>query len=399
MRTATPTQLRWLDAELAAWQVAGLLDPQAAGAIRAGYVAHRRMTLARVVLTLGAVFVGLGLIWLVAANLDALPPWARFAVVVALWLGFVVASEVLAVRRGRSGDVAAPVVGAVRLLAAGAFGAVVFQAAQSLQVPAYESALVGLWGAGALLWAYATCSLASLVLGVALVAGWFVWAVVESSENVFAGALAVAAAGLVAAAAGVLHGSELLRSRGRVEFGVPWRELGAALVLVGSFVAALPFGDDDRSASPVLWAGLGAAVVLGALALLGGDRHDRLEVGLAAVALALTAILGAWRYDTASGTDDLGAGEWARAVVAVGVYLAVASGYAVLGGLRDAGRLTWLATGALVLFTTTQAFAVFAPVLSGAVLFLAVGVVLIGTGVLADRGRRRLITEAREVAS
>ena len=49
------------------------------------------------------------------------------------------------------------------------------------------------------------------------------------------------------------------------------------------------------------------------------------------------------------------------------------------------------------MFVTVQAFAVFAPILSGAALFLIVGVVLLGTGVLADRGRRRLVSEAKEV--
>ena len=62
----------------------------------------------------------------------------------------------------------------MRLLAAGAFGAVVFQAAQSLQVPAFEPILVGVW-AGAVLWAYAVRGVAPLVLGVVLVAVWFVW--------------------------------------------------------------------------------------------------------------------------------------------------------------------------------------------------------------------------------
>ena len=85
-----------------------------------------------------------------------------------------------------------------------------------------------------------------------------------------------------------------------------------------------------------------------------------------------------------------------RAVLSVVAYLSVASGYAVLGGMRDSWRLTWLATAALVVFVTVQAFAVFAPIVSGAALFLIVGVVLLGTGVLADRGRRRLVTEAKE---
>ena len=85
--------------------------------------------------------------------------------------------------------------------------------------------------------------------------------------------------------------------------------------------------------------------------------------------------------------------------MSVGLFLALSSGYAVLGGMRDSSRLTWVATAGLVVFVTTQAVAVFAPILSGAVLFLAVGAVLIGTGVLADRGRRRLTAQGKEARS
>ena len=65
----------------------------------------------------------------------------------------------------------------------------------------------------------------------------------------------------------------------------------------------------------------------------------------------------------------------------------------------SSARLTWAATAALVVFTTVQATAVFSEILSGAALFILVGVVLLGTGILADRGRRRLVREGREAAS
>ena len=67
--------------------------------------------------------------------------------------------------------------------------------------------------------------------------------------------------------------------------------------------------------------------------------------------------------------------------------------------LRDDPRTTGLATAALVLFTVVQSFAVFAPVLSGATLFLALGAVLAVSGWVADRGRRGLVTTVREVAA
>ncbi len=395
VHAASPAQLHWLEAELRSWHAEGLVDDATAGAIRSRYVEVRKVTLARIVLTLGACFVGLGLIWLVASNLDALPPLGRFALVVAIWLGLVAAAEVLATRRDREGDVASPVVGAARLLAAGAFGAVVFQAAQSLQVPAYEPLLVGVWGLGAVLWAYAVRGVAPLVLGVVLLAGWFVWQVGSAADDAFSLSTAIAAAGLAAVAVGV--GTAVL---GRVELAPPWREVGAALVLLALFLAALPYEWGESGSVWVLWAGGGVAVVLAALATVRGDTVDRLEVGLAVLGLALTVGLGLWRYDADSmAPEDLSAGAWVRAFLAVAAYLVVASGYAVLGGMRDTGRLTWLATAALVVFVTTQAFAVFAPILSGATLFLVVGVVLLATGILADRGRRRLVREAKEALS
>ncbi len=392
---ATPAQLHWLEGELAHWQAEGLLAPETAQVIRGRYVASRRFTLSRIVLTLGACFVGLGLVWLVAANLDAMSPLARFALMVAIWLGFVVAAEVLAVRRTRAGDTASPVVGALRLLAAAAFGAVVFQAAQSLQVPAYEPLLVGIWGLGALLWAYAVRGVAPLVLAVTLLAVWFVWAVVDAGDGAFTVSTAIAAAALAAVSVGVGH-----LVLGRRDLADPWREIGAALALLALFIAALPYAWGEPDASVTLLVGLGIAIVLAGAAFVRGDRVDRLEVGLAALALALTVGLSLWRFDeNLLDTADLPAGAWLRAVLSVVAYLAVASGYAALGGMRDSSRLTWLATAALVVFVTVQAFAVFAPIVSGAALFLIVGVVLLGTGILADRGRRRLVSEAKEAVA
>ncbi|MEO7422985.1 MAG: DUF2157 domain-containing protein [Ornithinibacter sp.] len=396
VHAASPAQLHWLEGELRQWQAEGLVDEGLAATLRGRYVASRRVTLARIVLTLGALFVGLGLIWLVAANLDQMAPWVRFALMVAIWLGMVLVSELLARRRLADGDMASPVVGAVRLLAGGAYGAVVFQAAQSLQVPAYEPLLVGVWGLGVLLWAYAVRGLAPLVLGVGLVTFWFVWQVLDGGGGAFSVTTALGAAGLAAVAAGVLHAV-----RGWwPDASVPWREIGGALVLVALFVAALPFAWGEVQGSLTLWVGLVVTAALAAAAIALGSHLDRLEAALASVALVVSVVLSLWRYDVAGfDTTDVSGGAYLRAVIAVIAYLAVASGYAVLGGQRDSSRLTWLATASLVVFVPVQAFAVFAPILSGAALFLVIGVVLIGTGVLVDRGRRRLVAEGKEVLS
>lgn len=395
-RQATPAQLHWLEAELRQWQVEGIVSEGLAATIRERYVASRRFTLARIVLTLGALFVGVGLIWLVAANLDQMSPWVRITLMVVIWLAMVVASELVARRREAEGDVTSPVVGAVRLLTGGAYGAVVFQAAQSLQVPAYEPLLVGVWGLGVLLWAYAVRGLAPLVLGVALVAFWFIQQILEADGGAFWVTAAFGAAGLAAVAVGVLHAARQWWS----EAAVLWREFGAVFVLIALFQAALPHAKGAVGGSLALWVGLVFTAVLAAVAVVLGAHLDRLEVALAAAAVAVSLMLSLWRYDVEGlDTADVSAGAYLRAVVAVIVYLAVASGYAVLGGWRDSGWLTWLATAALVVFVTVQAFAVFAPILSGAALFLVLGAVLMGTGVLADRGRRRLVAQRKDVLS
>src|SRR5690349_22800446 len=98
-RPAPPAYLAWLRDEVADWQREGLVGPDAADAILGRYHAARKLSLARLLLALGAIFVGFGVIWLVASNLDELDPTMRFVVVCLFWVAAVVGGEVLAGRR------------------------------------------------------------------------------------------------------------------------------------------------------------------------------------------------------------------------------------------------------------------------------------------------------------
>lgn len=358
-------QLAWLEKELASWLATGVVDDSQVKAIRSRYVGVRRFSLNRLLLFLGGGFVGVGLLWLVATNLDEMSPLLRFAVVTSLWLGFVATAELFS-RRG-----AHLVVGAFRLLSALSFGAVVFQAAQSLQVPAYEPSLVGAWGLGALVYAYAVEGVAPLLVGIAVTATWFVWDVFDAAEDGMGFVLPVLLAAVVAGVVAVTHDA-----RWRSSFAAPWRDASAVLALLGLFVAAFPDVDMERFAwSAPLVVGLAVAVATVTAAVVLSTGSARLEALASAVAVAAGVLLVAWQPPEP---------------VSVAVYVLAAGWYAVLGVLRDSNRLTFLATAALVLFTTVQSFAVFAPIVTGAALFLVLGVIFLGTGYLFDRGRRRL---------
>lgn len=372
-------QLAWLEKELASWLATGVVDDSQAEAIRSRYVGVRRFSLNRLLLFLGGGFVGVGLLWLVATNLDEMSPLLRFAVVTSLWLGFVATAELLS-RQG-----AHLVVGAFRLLGALSFGAVVFQAAQSLQVPAYEPSLVGAWGLGALVYAYAVVGVAPLLVGIAVTATWFVWDVFDSAEDGMGFVLPVLLAAVVAGVVAVTHDA-----RWRSSFAAPWRDASAVLALLGLFVAAFPDVDMERFVwSAPMAVGLAVAVAAATAAVVLSTGSARLEALAPAVAVAAGVLLVAWQPpEPVDGA--VSAAGYAHAFVSVAVYVLAAGWYAALGVLRDSNRLTFLATAALVLFTTVQSFAVFAPIVTGAALFLVLGVIFLGTGYLFDRGRRRL---------
>lgn len=403
-RPAPPAHLEWLRSELLDWQREGLVDEAQATALITRYHAARKMTLARLLLALGAVFVGFGVIWLIAANLDALPPTARFLAVCLLWVGATVGAELLAARRGHGGPVPSPVVNGARLLGALLFGGVVFQAAQSMQVPAYEPRLVGLWSLGALAYGYVVRSAVPVVIGIVTGFAWVVWDAAWTDPSALGILLAVAALGVasvsVAAVLDVGHaGRKLPRldvSEPRASMSDPWREAGALALLGLLFVAAMPFiGADDFAWRPTLAVELvvAAAAVAAAVSLAarpGAPRWLWAEPLGALVVVALAVLLLAW--DAGTDAQQVGVGDWAHAAFSVLSYLAVATGVAVVGILRDRKHLTVTALVALVLFTTFQSFAVFAEIIEGAWLFLAVGLILAGTGYLADRGRRQLAT-------
>lgn len=376
----SPQRLAWLTGEVGAWQSSGLVDADTATRILGGYAASRRFSLARLLLGLGGAFVGVGLLWLVAANLDELAPAARFVVVATLWLALLAGGELLA---GRGPALLA---GSVRLVAALTSGAVIFQAAQSLQVPAFEPRLVGLWGVSALVHAYASRARGPLLVGMSALSGWVLWQGLLDDATFLRVVLILLATGVVSLAVAVLH------DRWLPAFAGPWRHTGMAFTLVGLFVSALPdTGGSEPGSTPFLVALGAVAVVATASGLRIGSALARWEISGAAAAAAVGVLLALW--EPGSDPDRLGVGDLAHAAVCVIAYVALAVGVAALGTLRDSWVLTATAAVALVVFTSFQSFAVFAAIVDGAWLFLLVGLVFLATGFVFDRARRTLASE------
>jgi uncharacterized membrane protein len=361
--------LLWLRGELAAWQADGLIDGDTAAQIAARYADDRRFALERLVLFLGSAFVGVGLIWTVAANYERLSPPARFAGIVVIWLAAVAGAELLASR------VSGALPAAVRVIAVAAGGGAVFQAAQSLQVPAGSPGLLGAWAGGALAYAYATRGRAPLLVAAGLGVGWYAWWAAEKAagHGVVACAMLVAAA--LATAVAVLH------ERWTPAFADVWRPVGVLLALVGLYIAAIP--DRDFQMTNALWAGVAVAAVLAAVAVRLGSARG--EVAAMLGILAAGALLAQWGPP---GSAEAPSGEaLVRAVVGIVCYVLAAGWFAVLGTSRALPGVVPMAAGALVVFVTAQSFSVFAPLFSGAALFLVLGTVLLGTGVLVYRSR------------
>ncbi|MFC4535104.1 DUF2157 domain-containing protein [Sphaerisporangium dianthi] len=428
-------RLAWLHGELARWQAEGVIDTATAQRVSGRYVAGRRLSLERVVLSLGGGFLGVGLIWIVAANLDRLSPLTRFAGITLVWIAAAVLGEVLAGPAARS---------AARLVAVSAAGGVIFQAAQSLQVPAYSSSLLGVWAGGALAYAYATRAAGPLVAAVAIGSVWYGWWVGEQTDAAGGIAASLVAAGAAAISLAVLHerrpagpaSGERSAREGAADGGAAgegatgegaagegatgggaagggsrwagagpwsarfagvWRLTGYVLILTGLFVAAFPgVSRQQMYGSVAFWAAFVAAAVAVGAALAFGDPEGRREVLAVPVVVVAALCLVAW---APGGMDTRLSGftaeQTARAVAGTLVYILVASWSAVVAARRDAAHLVVLATVALVVFVTAQSFAVFQPLLSGAALFLALGVIFIVTGILVEYGRRRLMEATR----
>ena len=281
--------------------------------------------------------------------------------------------------------------GPLRALAVAAYGATVFQAAQSLQVPAFEAALIAAWSIGGLAYAYAVSSAGALVLAVAAGVAWYGFTLSERVDDGTAIVLGLALPVPLLFAIAAAHARTSLAA-----LGPPWRGLGALLGLAGLFLAAIPgvAGDAGLPALPLLM--LAAGVVACAVVAARGDGDDRLEaavaIGVGVGALVLTAVAPAETADLFSEEGPRSA-QVLFTLLGIVIFVAGAVAIAVLGIRRRSPRIADFAAAMLFAFVVLQSFGFLAPLASGSLLVIALGVVLVAGGVLVDRGRRRLREE------
>jgi len=384
-------RLAWLREELDGWRTEGLIDARAAEALAARYATGTRVRVVGLLLGLGAALLGAGLIWLVASNvdIDQVGPLARVGGLAAIWLALVAAGEACDGLERLD-----PFAGPLRLLAVVAYGAVIFQAAQSLQVPAYDPELVAAWAGGGLVYAYATASRAALVLAVGVGAGWLVTTLADAGGGA-AFVLGLALVVPACAAAASLHE----RPGRRRAFAGPWRTLGAILGVIALFAAALPEVAGDGGVEPLdlgLAAAAAAGLAAGALALGAPGRRDEV-MGAAALAVVAGALVALAPSDASLlGEDGPTAAESAFSFAAMLAFVAWAVAIAVVGAARDAPRLVDIAFAGLLGFVAVQSFGIIGSLLGGAALLLVVGTLLLALGFALDRGRRKLLDAAAD---
>ena len=212
-------------------------------------------------------------------------------------------------------------------MAALAFGAVIFQAAQSLQVPAYSPALVGLWAAGALAHAYAFRALVPLVVGVVTGVGWWIWQPLWDDGSVAGAVVGFGTAGVAAISPGRRPRSRTHPLRAGMAIGRRPARHGRPLHRGGALhhhrrlrverlagrrrSSSPPSSSWPRSCSPAA-----------------GPVSSRVVADRRRLAAAVLMVL----WDTGTDTSDVDAADWAHAAVGVVAFVALA---VALVGDRD----------------------------------------------------------------
>jgi uncharacterized membrane protein len=361
---------RWgasIEAEAAEWAREGLVSREQAAAIVARYAgrerARRRDAFVRVLATVGAAGIGLGVILFFAANWDGIPRLARLVLLAGSIVGLYAGGDRLRAARPRVGE-------ALLLLGCLLFGASLFLVGQMFNVAAHDPLAFLLWSAAAAAGAVLLRSQPFAALAALAFAGWIAFELVDAHHGeAIAVALPIYAAALYA---------------GGTRFRVPvLRALGAPalLALVFPFTIGGAAGEiADASAGGV------GAVLVG---------------GLAVVAVALAAALALDRRRETARWEALGC----CAVVALAagatfvdvgpllpnlVLVALALGTVALGYAADEPWLVNVGLVAIVVEAAIRFLDFFARIMPRSLAFLAGGALVLALAFVLERHRARL---------
>ncbi len=389
--TIPPDRQAWLIEGVERWKSDGLIEGQAAENILSRYTVSVREGAARLLLILGTSVFGIGMIWLIASNLgwESMSPFLRAAGAIIFWLALVAAAETIASRK-RIGPInTAPLLVAAHLLVALAYGGAIFQVAQSLQVPAFEPLLLAAWSAGALAYAYAVRSVTSLVVGIVVGAGWYLWTLTDSGAAVVLG---LALASFAATSVAAVHEHWRIAS-----FSSPWRVAGVIMALIALFAAAIPDVISGSASLPsTFFIGAIPITVLAAVVARKASAQIRRELAATFAVVVAATILVAWSPNTffdVFSSEKLSGAALAHVLVAGALFLTLSVWVALVGVARHSSAYITLSSIAIIAFVILQSYAVIAPILSGAILFLVAGAVLIVTAVCILRVRNQLAEE------
>jgi hypothetical protein len=250
-------------------------------------------------------------------------------------------------------------------------------------VPAFEPRLIGLWAVGTMLHGYLVRAYMPFVVGVLTGTAWWFMQPLWTEQSGLTVVVLLGAGAVLAAGLAVVHDGRI------AAFAWTWRTVAAGMALLAMFVAAVPgIGADGIAWSTWLVVVLCVAGLSVVAAAVTSPGPRILEPVGAVVVLVVATVLALW--STGTDTSDIDASDWLHAAVSVAAYVLLAVGLVALATVRDHPPLAWMAMVALVVFTTFQSFAVFAPIVTGAWLFVVLGTVFLGTGFLFDRARREL---------
>jgi hypothetical protein len=394
--------------EVEQWQRERLLQPDQAQALLARYGlvpgetprTLRRSRVVQVLSVLGVILVAVGVILLIGANWQQMPRWTRLALVICATAGSYHAGYTMAYRSRRL-----PRVGmALLLLGSLLWGASIFLVGQMYHLGGGggEKAAVGYWFIGVAPLAYVLASPLHMGLSLAIGTVWLILVAGGLRWPPQAYAAATLALGILFYAVGRLHSG--WRAVQRLDASYGWFGLVYIVVPLYAFSFRAWWGIDaylsDMSASYRPWLiaflAAGAAAILALWLTRRRDRAGSYEaLALAClVAVCIVAGMQEWTPSVPAGVAAPrhfpSAPLWPAALCNL-LLLAAEIGLIAMGWARNQPSLVTFGLFVFFVQVLTRYFDLLGGMLSGGLMFIGAGLLLVIGGVVLERSRRRLL--------